>query len=109
MEKRTIEINKNLPENVCVSLYDFSAFPVYLEKLTNFWTGIIMPDLKPNDKATWLFSFLKYFIDDEPYFIIWFFINDESVTNEVIIKEINLFLENKEETDDEGERTARIS
>ena len=106
MEERTIELNKSLPGNVCISLYDFKALPTFLEKLTNIWEGIIMPDLKPDDKATWLFGFFKYFVEEEPHFIIWFFVNDEAITDEVIIREVKLFLDNKEETgEDESKRS----
>lgn len=105
VEERIIELNSKLPENVCINMHDFSAFPIYLEKLTNVWTGIIMPDLKPDDRATWLFGFLRYFVDDEPYYILWFFVNDKAVTDEVIIREVKLFLENNEgEDEDESER-----
>ena len=103
LTERCIELNNELPDNICINLLDMSALPTYLEKLSNIWQGIIMPDLKPKAKATWLLGFIKYEIDEKPMYVIWFFLNDNFMTNQEIIKEIEQFIQNDTENGDDYE------
>lgn len=97
------KLNNDLPENVCVHVYGITAFPTYLEKLSDLWTGIVTPkDVKDDDVMPWIMSYLSYEKEGETYYLIWFFNNGDypephPTDYDLIEKEIRQFLKDEEE------------
>ena len=96
------KLNNNLPDNVCVHVYGMTAFPTYLEKLTDLWTGIVTPTCKDEDVIPWIMPYLTYEHDGKTCYLIWFFNNGDypepHPTDYVLIeKEIRQFLKDEEE------------
>ena len=87
------EINSKLPKNYCVQIHEFSDFPVLIEKLSDLWSGIIIPQQDPEDTMKWAFSYFEYTLNNKKCYLIWFFVNEE-MSDEEILKEVKVFLEN---------------
>lgn len=102
MEKRCLKLNNKLPDNVCVNLYSISAFITYMEKMSHMWYAILTPELQPTDEVTWILGYMKQYVEERPYYILWLFINN-TVTDDEIIEEIEKFLGNDVGDEDEGE------
>ena len=74
MEKRCLKLNNRLPDNVCVNLYSISAFITYMEKMSHMWYAILTPELQPTDEVTWILGYMKQYVEERPYYILWLFI-----------------------------------
>lgn len=101
MEGKGIQfINKELPDSVCVQVYGMAAFPTMLSKLSDLWTGVIMPKgLKEEDKLPWCIAYFQYQIESEVSYLIWFFDNSDPLPadDNKIIKEVKQFLGDQKE------------
>ena len=72
------KVNSMLPNNVCLQIYDMAEFPLFLGKLTDIWTGVILPKQEETEKISWVMSYLQYQNNNKDCYLIWFFTNQES-------------------------------
>lgn len=95
-------VNESLPENVCVMIYGLTVFPMFLEKLNDLWTGVILPKgYEEDDVLPWCMAYLKYEKHNKDCYLIWFFDNvnfpiSKVVDDSLFIKEIKQFLKDEE-------------
>ena len=85
------KVNSMLPNNVCLQIYDMAEFPLFLGKLTDIWTGVILPKQEETEKISWVMSYLQYQNNNKDCYLIWFFTNQES-DEKLIISEVKKFL-----------------
>ena len=98
------KVNNEVPDNVCVHIYGIKAFPMFLDKISNLWTGIVTPNQDSKEPIDWIISYFKYELEGKPYYLIWFFDNNENHTitdEDKVIKEVKQFLEDEKELENE--------
>ena len=91
------ELNKRLPKNVCIQLYEFFMFPILLPKLKDLWTGIVAPTKDENEPLEWTMAYLNYQVEGEDYYLLWFFFDEGKVSRIDIENEVKKFLEDEKD------------
>lgn len=93
-------INGKLPDNVCVMIYGITAFNIFLEKLGDLWTGVVLPKQKADEQVKWSLAYLEYQKEGETCYLIWFFegncLEQKPASEKAILKEIKKFLKDRE-------------
>lgn len=75
-----MEINKQLPHNICLLKFKISDFPILIEKLSDMWEQI---DVDGEDEIKYIIAQTLYNIGEEERKLIYLFSNEEVSLNDI--------------------------